>query len=366
MNCAGIAPPTTSSTNSKPWPRRQRLDAQVHLAELAGAAGLLLVAVMALGRTRDRLAIRDARRVRLALRRRSARVMRSSMHAQVQLAHAVEHGLVQARRDARRARTDPRRRACAGRRRASARRRAARARWPGRASPAGKRSTSGDSGLRRASRAARRRSAARRPSRRRRCRRESPAGSPTWSLPCSWNRCATLKGLRASPTNSCAPRAHRALVHAEDAELADEGVDAHLEHVRDRRARSDRARPARARRSGPSPFRNGRRVALRRIRHQPREDVEQLRDAGAGLGGDEAHRHQVALAQRLLERVVQLLRRQLLALLEVQRHQFLVDLDHLVDDLRCARLRPWRSRRFAAPGVEEAVDDARAAVAQAG
>ena len=37
---------------------RQRLDAQVHLAELAGAAGLLLVAVVAFGRTRDRLAVR--------------------------------------------------------------------------------------------------------------------------------------------------------------------------------------------------------------------------------------------------------------------------------------------------------------------
>ena len=31
-------------------PRAQRRDAQKHLAELAGAAGLLLVAVMALGR----------------------------------------------------------------------------------------------------------------------------------------------------------------------------------------------------------------------------------------------------------------------------------------------------------------------------
>ena len=41
---------------------RQRLDAQEHLAELAGAAGLLLVAVMAFGRPRDRLAVGDARR----------------------------------------------------------------------------------------------------------------------------------------------------------------------------------------------------------------------------------------------------------------------------------------------------------------
>jgi hypothetical protein len=41
---------------------RQRLDAQVHLAELAGAAALLLVAVVALGRPRHGLAVGDARR----------------------------------------------------------------------------------------------------------------------------------------------------------------------------------------------------------------------------------------------------------------------------------------------------------------
>ncbi len=67
------------------------------------------------------------------------------------------------------------------------------------------------------------------------------------------------------------------------------------------------------------------------------------------------------LAERLLKRVVELLRRQLLALLEVQRHQLLVDLDHLVDDLGMrGRHRIEVGLRRA--GSEEAVDDAAAAV----
>ena len=39
----------------------ERLDAQVHLAELAGATRLLLVAAVAFGRPRDRLAVGHAR-----------------------------------------------------------------------------------------------------------------------------------------------------------------------------------------------------------------------------------------------------------------------------------------------------------------
>ena len=96
MYCEGIAPPTTSSTNSKPCAAIERLDAQIHLAELAGAAGLFLVAVMTFGRARDRLAIGNARRVRLAAHA-VALAHAIEQHAQMQIAHAVEHGLVQAR-----------------------------------------------------------------------------------------------------------------------------------------------------------------------------------------------------------------------------------------------------------------------------
>ena len=105
----------------------------------------------------------------------------------------------------------------------------------------------------------------------------------------------------------------------------------------------------------------GRRVALGRVRQQSQQHLGQFRDAGAGLGGAEAHRHEVILAQRLLERIVQLLGRELLALLEVERHQLFVDLDHLVDDLGVRRLDRGEVRRLAAR-LEEAVDDRLAAV----
>ena len=93
MNWPGITPPTTSSTNSKPDAALERLDAQVHLAELTGAAGLFLVPAMTVGRTRDRLAVGHARRTGLD---RDAIAFGDPLqhHAQVQVAEAVEHGLV--------------------------------------------------------------------------------------------------------------------------------------------------------------------------------------------------------------------------------------------------------------------------------
>ena len=48
-----------SSTNSKSLAARQRLDADLAVGELAVAAGLLLVAPVALGRGLDRLAVGD-------------------------------------------------------------------------------------------------------------------------------------------------------------------------------------------------------------------------------------------------------------------------------------------------------------------
>ena len=93
MNWPGIVPPLTWSTNSKPAAARQRLDAQEHLAELAGAAGLLLVPVVAFGRRGDRLAVGDARRPRVDLEPVDL-AQPLEQHAQVQLAEAVDDGLV--------------------------------------------------------------------------------------------------------------------------------------------------------------------------------------------------------------------------------------------------------------------------------
>ena len=54
-----------SSTNSKSAPRAQRLDLDLAVAELAVAAGLLLVAAVRLGRRLDRLAVRNPRRLQV-------------------------------------------------------------------------------------------------------------------------------------------------------------------------------------------------------------------------------------------------------------------------------------------------------------
>ena len=62
----------------------------------------------------------------------------------------------------------------------------------------------------------------------------------------------------------------------------------------------------------------------------------------------------MALAQRLLERTVELLGRDFLALLEVQRHEIVIDLDHLIDQRR-VRLAHRREIRLALR-TEEAID----------
>ena len=154
---------------------------------------------------------------------------------------------------------------------------------------------------------------------------------------------------------------HRSLVHAEDAELADVGVDDDLEDMRQHVLLRVRFRAELLDRLAVDDLalEEERRVAFGRIRQQSLEHLHEFIDAGAILRGDEAHRDQVALAQRLLERRMQLLGLDRLALLEVLGHQFFIDLDDLVDQ----RLVRFGDRREVglAVGVEEAVDDFRAA-----
>ena len=138
-----------------------------------------------------------------------------------------------------------------------------------------------------------------------------------------------MNGLRPSPTIELRVARDGALVHAEDAELADERVHHDLEHVREHVLR----RVGLGRRlDGGVALALGeeRRVALGRIGQQTLEDLEELGHAGAGACRHETHGHEMAFAQRLLERRVQLFGLDL-ALLEVERHQRLVDLDDLVD-----------------------------------
>ena len=125
-----------------------------------------------------------------------------------------------------------------------------------------------------------------------------------------------------------------ALVHAEHAELADERVDDDLEDMREDvllRVRLGVEFRRRITRLSALALVEQRRVALQRIGRELDQHVQQLVDACTGARRREAHRNQMAFAQRLLERRVQLVGRDLVALLEVLRHQRLVDFDDLVD-----------------------------------
>ena len=159
----------------------ERLDAQEHLAELPRAAGLLLVPAVPFRLARDGLAIGNARRVRLHAH---AVALRHALeqHAQVELAHAVQHGLIE-----RGVMLEAHARIFRGEL-------VKRVRQPLLiAAPLGldghaqhrRREVdglAGDTDPRRASRAARRRNAARPLSTRRRCRREWPCGTSTGLL----------------------------------------------------------------------------------------------------------------------------------------------------------------------------------------
>ncbi len=82
-----------------------------------------------------------------------------------------------------------------------------------------------------------------------------------------------------------------------------EGIDVDLEHMGDGMG---------ARIRGQLDFlrvlaftlEENRRIALHGIGHQPLEDLQQLIDAGASLGRDEAHRYQVLVPQCFFEWIV--------------------------------------------------------------
>src|SRR5207237_7077274 len=76
-----------------------RLEPQVHFGELAAAAGLFLVAVLALGALLDRLPVRQARAEQLDLDV-EARLETIDHDVELQVAHAVHDRLVRRRLDA--------------------------------------------------------------------------------------------------------------------------------------------------------------------------------------------------------------------------------------------------------------------------
>ena len=81
MYCLGMAPPTTWSTKWKPSPRSRGSMRMRRHAELAVAAGLLLVLALGLGLLGDRLADRRRGRPRCRPRRRTCGASRSAATA---------------------------------------------------------------------------------------------------------------------------------------------------------------------------------------------------------------------------------------------------------------------------------------------
>ena len=99
-------------------------------------------------------------------------------------------------------------------------------------------------------------------------------------------------------------RGHGALVYPEDTHAAHVGIDHDLEYVGDhviRRVRDDRGGFGVL----ALPEQEGWWITLSRIRQELADHVQECIDAGPGLGGDEAYRHQVPLPERFLEGVMQ-------------------------------------------------------------
>ena len=106
MYCRGIEPPKMSSTNSKSAAARQRLHLDLAVAELAVAAGLLLVPAVRFGAGRDRLAVRNPRRLEVHLDAEAPLQLRDG-DLDVQLSLAGEQQLVRLRIAAVPDRSDP-------------------------------------------------------------------------------------------------------------------------------------------------------------------------------------------------------------------------------------------------------------------
>ncbi len=137
-----------------------------------------------------------------------------------------------------------------------------------------------------------------------------------------------LERLAAAAHVELAALRHRALVHAEDAELADEGIGGDLEDMGQHMLAG----------VGLGMHQPGvlalavqevRRVAFGRVGQQLDDHVEQFGHAGAAARRDEAHRNQVALAQRLLQRRVKFAGVDV-AVVEIAIDEIGIDLDHLL------------------------------------
>ncbi len=169
---------------------------------------------------------------------------------------------------------------------------------------------------------------------------------------------ADLERLAAVADVELAVLRDGALVDAEHAHAADVRVDRDLEDMGQHMAGRvggglDRLR------LGALALEELRRVAFGGVGQQLVDDVQQLGHAGAGARRDEAHGDQVPLAQRLLERRMKLGGIDV-AVVEVAVDERGIDLHDLLHERPVGRVD--RGEVGAALAVEEAVDDASAAV----
>ena len=145
---------------------------------------------------------------------------------------------------------------------------------------------------------------------------------------------------------------------AEDAEPADEGIDRDLEHVREHVPRRLGQGGAIGSAAAPSPRRNAGGFASPGCGSSLTMMSSSSATPAPVFARDEADRDQVAFAQRLLERRVQLGGVDV-AVVEVAVDEVGVDLDDLLDERAVRRVDA--AEVAVALAVVEAVDDARAA-----
>ena len=138
-----------------------------------------------------------------------------------------------------------------------------------------------------------------------------------------------LEGLAAVADIQLAARCDRALVHPQHAQLADVGIDRDLEDMGQHMGLGVGLGLQWFGGSTLALQKVGR-VALAGVRQQVVDDVEQLGHAGTGAGRDKTHGDQMALAQRLLQRGVQLGWVDV-AILQVALDKGGIHLDHLLN-----------------------------------
>ena len=120
------------------------------------------------------------------------------------------------------------------------------------------------------------------------------------------------------------------LVHAKDTHPADIRIDIDLHDMTDEMIVGIRCNLHGLRRFALA-LHEHRRVRLVRIRHQGRNNLQQLVEPGTGQCRNETHGNQVPATQRTLKWVMQLIRIEILPLLQVKLHQRIVEFDNLIN-----------------------------------